>query len=261
MTSWIRFKHNNQPKIGVLEADNITIYHGDLFADNQPTDEVVKLDQVTILTPCEPSKILALWNNFHATAEKTGLPRPQHPWYFVMTPNTYAAANTTIHKPAACNGKILFEGELGIVIGKRCKDIAVAQVDDYVFGYTCVNDVTALEYLFNEKDFAHWSRAKCCDGFGVFGPVISTGVNANDLVIKTFLEGDGQVQERQNYPVSDMLYSPTQIVSKISADMTLLPGDIIACGTALGAGAMKDGWKIRISIDGVGELVNTFSEV
>lgn len=260
MTSWIRFEHNNSEHFGVINNDKITIYSGDLFGENRATSDVVDIDEVTLLTPCTPSKILGLWNNFHATAEKTGLPHPEHPWYFVMTPNTYAAANTTIRKPASCNGKILFEGELGIVIGKRCKDITIDQVDDFVFGYTCLNDVTALEYLFKEEKFAHWTRAKCFDGFGVFGPAITSGVNADELVVKTFLEGDGEVQERQNYPVSDMIYSPAQIVSKVSEDMTMMPGDIIACGTSVGAGAMKDGWQVRISIDGVGELVNTFSD-
>ena len=175
-------------------------------------------------------------------------------------PNTYAAANTVIRKPAACSGKILFEGELGVVIGKRCSNVSVEDIDNYIFGYTCVNDVTALEFLFAEEKFAHWSRAKCMDGFGVFGPVITTDVNPENLVIKTFLEGEDQVQERQNYPVSDMFYGPRETASLISQDMTLEAGDIIACGTSVGAGAMKDGWTVRISIDGVGELVNTYSE-
>lgn len=260
MSEWVRFLRNNAAVSGQIDGQNVVVYEGDLFASPVVTDETIPLADLELLTPCVPTKILGLWNNFHATAEKTGLPDPLHPWYFVMTANTYAAANTTIYKPKSCEGKILFEGELGIVIGKTCKDVEMANIDDYIFGYTCVNDVTALEYLFNEKEFAHWTRAKCMDGFGVFGPAISTDVDPDGLVIKTFLEGDGQVQERQNYPVSDMIYSPLEIVSRISHDMTLNAGDIIACGTSVGAGAMKDGWKVRVQIDGVGELVNTFSD-
>jgi len=259
MTTWVRFTHNGGTAIGALSGDTIEIHEGDVFADPQPTGRNVALADVTLQTPCEPTKILGLWNNFRATADKAGLPDPGHPWYFVMTPNTYAAANTTIRKPMSCSGKILYEGELGVVIGKTCKEVTVDDIDDHIFGYTCVNDVTAFEYLFAEKDFAHWTRAKCFDGFGVFGPGITTDVNPDNLVIKTFLEGDDQIQERQNYSVSDMIYEPRDIVSRISYDMTLNPGDIIACGTSVGAGAMKDGWNVRIAIDGVGELVNDFS--
>lgn len=177
-----------------------------------------------------------------------------------MTPNTYAAPNTTIHKPASCTGKILFEGELGIVIGKTCKEVSLEEMQEHILGFTCVNDVTALEYLFAEEKFVHWTRAKCMDGFALFGPGITTYGDPGDLAIKTFLEGDDQVQERQNYPVSDMIYSPYEMVSRISHDMTLNPGDIIACGTSVGAGAMKDDWTVKVNIEGIGELVNVYSD-
>ncbi|MGI9318713.1 MAG: fumarylacetoacetate hydrolase family protein [bacterium] len=260
MATWIRFTYSNQQKFGVISNNIVSVHEGDMFGQHQPTGEELELDQVTVETPCTPEKILALWNNFYATAEKTGLPQPEHPWYFVKTPNTYAAANTQINRPAGCEGKLLFEGELGIVIGKACRGVGPKEVEDYIFGYTCVNDVTALAYLFKEDSFAHWTRAKCFDGFGIFGPAISTDIDPSNLTIKTFLEGNGEIQERQNYPVSDMIYSPYEIVSALSHDMTLKPGDIIACGTSVGAGAMKDGWTVRIDIDGVGTLTNTYSD-
>ncbi len=260
MTTWVRLEHQGKIKFGTLSGTTITIFQGELFGNNFPGNETVELDQVKLMTPCMPGKILALWNNFHATSIKTGLPRPEHPWYFVKTPNTYAATNSIIRKPAICSGKILFEGELGIVIGKTCKNVATANVRDNIFGYTCVNDATAIEYLFNEETFAHWTRAKCFDGFGVFGPGIATDIDPQNLVVKTFLENGNEIQERQNYPVSDMIYSPSEIVSKLSFDMTLDPGDIISCGTSVGAGAMKEDWLVRVSIAGVGVLENTFTE-
>ena len=258
MTTWIRFEYSGKTAFGLLEQTSVHVHDGELFGAMEATGEVVAFSEVTLLTPCVPGKMLALWNNFHATMEKTGLPKPEHPWYFVKTPNTYAPAGADIRRPGACSGKVLFEGELGVVIGKTCRDAPAEAADEYIFGYTCINDVTALEHLFSEEKFAHWTRAKCFDGFGVFGPGITRGVNPDDLVIKTFLEGDGQVQERQNYPVSDMIYGPREIVSRLSHDMTLHPGDIIACGTSVGAGAMKDGWTVRILIEGVGELVNRY---
>ena len=258
MTTWIRFKQGEETGFGTIHGEQVQVHRGELFGSNEATGETLALDDLELLTPCDPGKMLGLWNNFHATMEKTGLPKPAHPWYFVKTPNTYAPAGATIRRPAACSGKVLFEGELGVVIGSPCKAVSPENVDEYIFGYTCVNDVTAFEHLFSEEKFAHWTRAKCFDGFGIFGPGICTAVDPDGLVVKTMLEGDGQVQERQNYPVSDMIYGPREIVSLISHDMTLHPGDIIACGTSIGAGAMKDGWSVRISIEGVGELVNRY---
>jgi len=122
MTMWIRFERGNGPETGLVGGDSqqeITVYTGDLFSDPIATAEKIDFADVTLLTPCTPTKILGLWNNFNATAEKSGLPRPEHPWYFVMTPNTYAAGNTTINRPKACSGKILFEGELLILIQNK----------------------------------------------------------------------------------------------------------------------------------------------
>ncbi len=260
MTSWIRVQHNHEVKFGTLADGVVRVHTGDMFGENSPIDETLKLSEVTLLTPCVPEKMFGLWNNFHATAQKTGLPSPEHPWYFVMTPNTYAPGNTEISRPTSCEGKILFEGELGVVIGKTCKEVNIGDIEKHIFGYTCVNDVTAFEHLFSEEKFAHWTRAKCFDGFGIFGPVITTDVDPSGLTVRTLLENADEVQERQNYPVTDMIYSPLEAVSRISFDMTLKPGDIIACGTSVGAGAMKDGWTVRVSIEGVGELVNTYSQ-
>ena len=261
MTHWIRFKRNGKTEFGTIAGSTVTIFDGNMFDNPSLRGEQVEVSDVSLMTPCSPSKMLALWNNFHASAEKNNLPRPGHPWYFVKTPNSYAAAGTVITRPSSCKGKILFEGELGIVIGKTCNEVDQESIDDYIFGYTCINDVTALEYLFNEDSFAHWTRSKNFDGFGVIGPFIATDVEPDSLVIKTLLaENDDNVQERQNYPVSDMIYSPREITSRISFDMTLQPGDVIACGTSLGAGALKDGWEVRVRIDGIGELVNIYRE-
>src|SRR5947199_4051038 len=127
-----------------------------------------------------------------------------------------------------------------------------------MLGYTCVNDVTAVDILKKNPTFDQWVRAKSFDSFGVFGPAITTGVDPMQLRIRTILNG----QERQNYPVSDMFFPPHKLVSMVSRDMTLMPGDVIACGTSLGAGVMKDAENtIEISIDGVGVLRNQFNQV
>ena len=148
----------------------------------------------------------------------------------------------------------MFEGELGIVIGKRCRAVDEADAASYIFGYTCVNDVTAAEILNKDPGFAQWTRAKSFDTFGVFGPVIATDVDPSKLVVRTILND----QERQNYPVADAIFAPAKLVSLISHDLTLEPGDVIACGTSVGVGSMKPGSVISIVIDGIGTLTNRF---
>jgi 2-keto-4-pentenoate hydratase/2-oxohepta-3-ene-1,7-dioic acid hydratase in catechol pathway len=172
----------------------------------------------------------------------------------LKAPNSYWPANRPIERPATYAGKIIYEGELGVVIGKKCFNVSEAEAGDYIFGYTCVNDVTAFDVLNADPSFAPWARAKSYDTFGVFGPVIATGIDPEELTIRAILDGE----ERQNYPVADMLMKPARLVSAISRDMTLMPGDIIACGTSIGAGKMKPGSTIEVAIDGIGTLKNRF---
>jgi 2-keto-4-pentenoate hydratase/2-oxohepta-3-ene-1,7-dioic acid hydratase in catechol pathway len=149
---------------------------------------------------------------------------------------------------------VVFEGELGIVIGTRCKGISATEASGHVFGFTCVNDVTARDLMKQDPAFVHWTRAKGADGFGVFGPCIATGLDPAGLRVRVILAGE----QRQDFPVSDMFFSPYEIVSYISHDMTLEPGDIIACGTSVGVCGMQDGDLVEVSIDGIGTLTNRF---
>ena len=151
-------------------------------------------------------------------------------------------------------GKVVYEGELGIVIGKRCRAVSEADSASCIFGYTCINDVTAIDLLNKDPGFAQWTRAKGFDTFGVFGPVIATDVDPAKLIVKTILNG----QERQNYPLSDTIFAPKELVSLISHDMTLEAGDVIACGTSVGVGSMKPGSTVSIVIEGIGTLTSRF---
>src|SRR5690349_4719049 len=136
--------------------------------------------------------------------------------------------------------------------------VSEAEAGDYIFGYTCVNDVTAVDLLKKDPSFDQWARAKSFDTFGVMGPVITTGVDPMQLKVRTILNG----KERQNYPVSDMFFPPLKLVAAVSRDMTLMPGDVIACGTSLGAGVMGEAENlVEIAIDGVGKLSNRFDQV
>ena len=214
------------------------------------------MDGTTLRAPYAPRSIIALWNNFHERAEKEGQTIPSTPLYFMKPVTSVIGPGETIYRPKGHAGKVIFEAELGIVIGKSCHDITPEQARDHVFGYTCVNDVTAIEFLFEDKAFQQWTRSKGFDTFTPIGPWITTGLDPSALRIKA-VQGD---ETRQDYPVSDMIFSPLEIVSMISRYQTLVPGDLIACGTTVGARTMKPGSSIDIVIDGIGTLHNTFDD-
>lgn len=258
MDRWMKFRRRDAcdapPQFGLVDGERLLVHAGDLFAQPKPTGEVLTVTEVTLLPPCTPGKFIGLWNNFHAAAAKGGLAIPAEPLYFIKPVTSYATHGAVIQPPANYDGRVVFEGELGIVIGRRIRAATPEQARAAIFGCTVVNDVTALDLLNRDASFAQWTRAKGADGFGIFGPVIATGLDPAALVVRAILNG----RERQNYPVSDAIFAPHEVVAHISQDMTLEPGDLIALGTSLGAAPMKAGATIEIAIDGIGSLVNTF---
>ena len=255
MTQWLQFNYNDCRKLGRLDDGLIHIYSGNLFEDPRPNGETCRLEDVEILVPCNPGKMLALWNNFHSRAEHEGWDIPPEPLYFVKTPNSFNAHGRPVIRPASYDGPVYFEGELGIVIGETCESVTENEAADRIFGYTCVNDVTAKEILKRDPSFPQWTRAKGFNSFGIFGPVIATDLDVDSLIIQTRLDGE----LLQDYPVTDMVFRPHRLVSLISRDITLNPGDIIACGTGLNAKAMEDGQVVEVCIDGIGVLTNTMT--
>ena len=259
---WVRFTHAGATGFGRLEGevkgatDGAVVKPcvGHLFGQNTPTGEVVPLAEVTLLAPCCPGKMIGLWNNFQARAAHEGWARPVHPLYFIKTDNCNAAHGDVIRQPVHYDGPVVFEGELCIVIGKTCRDITAGEADACIFGYTCINDVTARGILKSDPSFPQWSRAKSFDTFGPFGLAITSGIDPDTLVVRTRVNGVLQ----QDYPVADMFFRPREIVACLSRDMTLSPGDVIACGTSLGAGPMVSGDEVEVEIPGVGVLSNLF---
>lgn len=254
MARWLRFSQQGAIGFGQLNGDTIRVFEGEMFGTSVETGESLPLAGVKVLTPCEPTKMVALWNNFRALAEKLGQAIPPAPLYFLKGNNAFHPHGEPIRVPPAYAGKVVYEGELGVVIGKRARAVSEDEATAHIFGYTCINDVTAAELLFADASFAQWTRAKSFDTFGVFGPAIATGLDPMTLTIRTVLNS----QERQNYPVADMIFPPAKLVSLISHDMTLEPGDVIACGTSIGVGSMKAGSEVGIIIDGIGELKNRY---
>lgn len=255
MTLWVRFAQDGAEGFGTLDAQagRIAEHGGDLFAAPEPTGAVLDLASVTLLAPVRPGKFIGLWNNFHELAAKTGAAIPTGPLWFLKAATSLLAPGGTIRPPAGYGGKVLYEGELGIVIGRRCKAADEAAAEAAIFGYTIVNDVTALDLLNADPSFPQWARAKSCDGFGPVGPAIATGLDWSARRVTVALNG----RVRQDYPLADMILPPARIVSLLSQEMTLEPGDLIACGTSVGALPMRPGMTVDVTIEGIGTLRNT----
>jgi 2-keto-4-pentenoate hydratase/2-oxohepta-3-ene-1,7-dioic acid hydratase in catechol pathway len=254
LSLWARIELDGQARIGTVEGETIHLHEGDLFGSPTPTGKTVSVAEARFLTPTTPTKMVALWNNYRAAAGKNGWAIPVEPLYFIKTPNAFRAHRAPIRPPRAFDGRIVYEGELGIVIGARCTGVPVAQAASHILGYTCVNDMTAPELLQRDSSFAQWTRAKSFDGFGPFGPVVATDIDPMTLSVRTLVNG----RERQNYRCDDMIFRPDELVSRISQDMTLEAGDVIACGTSLGVLPVKPGTTIEIAIDGIGTLANVY---
>ncbi len=244
MALWVRFaRGDGREGFGTLDETGgaIAVHAGDMFAGPTPTGESFARDAVRLLAPVRPGKFIGLWNNFFELAAKTGAAIPETPLWFLKAGTSLLDPDGTIPPPSGYHGKILYEGELGLVIGRRCKDEDEASAAGAIFGLTAVKDVTALDILNADPAFPQWARAKSCDGFGPVGPAIATRLDWSSLRVQVALNG----RVRQDYPASDMILPPARIVSLLSREMTLEPGDLIACGTSVGALPMRPGWSWR----------------
>ena len=251
---WLRFRAGGRERFGVLTGDKVQAHEGEMFGEKRASGEEFAVDAIEWLTPSQPSKMIGLWNNFHAAAEKNGNAIPPEPLYFIKGANSYCAHRQPVIAPRSHDGRVVYEGELAVVIGKTASGVSVADAPAHIFGYSCANDVTAPELLKRDESFAQWTRDTSFDTFGVFGPVIETDFDPAGGELVTLLNG----RERQRYAFSDMIFNPAQLVSLISQDMTLVPGDVILCGTSLGAMPMKPGSTVEVVIEGIATLFNEY---
>lgn len=245
---WARGTTGDGRQVTGVIADDL-LHPRDALGSDTATGDAIPVSDITLLAPLTPGKFIGLWNNFKAAAQKGGMEHPEHPLYFFKADTSLCGPDAMVELPA-CAGRVLFEGELGIVIGQTCKNIRPEDAQKAIFGYTCINDFTSLDILNADPTFPQWSRAKSFDGFGVVGPVIETDVDWRDLTVQVLVDG----RERQSYPAADMILSPEKIVSCLSQDMTLNPGDLIACGTSIGARPVKPGMVVEVLIDGIGSV-------
>jgi 2-keto-4-pentenoate hydratase/2-oxohepta-3-ene-1,7-dioic acid hydratase in catechol pathway len=255
MEFWCQILFEGKAHLGLRQDEHILIHEGDLFPGPAPTGQRLNAGDAEWLAPVEPRQFLGLWNNLHEAMVHGGNEVPESPLYFTKLPGCLNRHLGDIPAPSGYGDKVLFEAELGVVIGRECFQPGRDTIDDYIFGYTCVNDVTAAEPLFENKEFPQWARAKSYPGFGPLGPWIVRGIDPDSLQIQAFLDGE----KKQDYPVSDMIFSPRDAVSRIASEIRLYPGDVIACGTSVGACFMKPGQQIEVRIPGLGSLLNRYS--
>jgi 2-keto-4-pentenoate hydratase/2-oxohepta-3-ene-1,7-dioic acid hydratase in catechol pathway len=251
---WLRYARDGQIGFGVLENERVIAYRGELFGDKTPSGEVLDLSAVQLLPPCEPRTVVGLWNNFQALADKNGWTVPPEPLYFIKAPGSLAGPGSTTPAADEAVGRVAYEGELAIVIGRPAHRVSAEEAAGHIAGYTCANDITAIELLNRDATFAQWTRAKGLPGFGVFGPVIETDIDLSQATLRTRVGG----RERQNYALSDMIMKPAELVSRISQDLVLQAGDLILCGTSVGVLPMKPGSEVEVEIDGIGVLKHRY---
>ncbi|MFN2339765.1 MAG: fumarylacetoacetate hydrolase family protein [Halanaerobium sp.] len=256
----IRYKipgQHSEINYGILKSDEVYQITGNIFGDFSIGDKIAKLNEAELLAPIEPPNIIAIGLNYQHHAEESGLRIPERPIIFLKATTSLTGPNTNIILPRMAADEVDYEAELAVVIGRECKNIKKEEIDDYILGYTCANDVSARDCQI--KLDKQWARAKSFDTFAPIGPVIETDLDPNNCKISSILNGEIM----QNSNTSDMIFDVKELVSYLSTNMTLKPGTVIMTGTPAGVGFarktpiyLQQGDTIEIKIEGIGSLKN-----
>lgn len=254
----VRFQTGNYISYGILEEDKVKRIEGSVFSEYNITEEDFLLEDIELLSPVVPPNIIAIGLNYRSHAEESGLDnRPERPVIFLKATSSVIGPEEDIILPAIAPEEVDYEAELAVIIGKRAKDIGLNEVEDYILGYTCANDVSARDcQLRLDKQ---WARGKSFDTFCPLGPWIETELQADNCKIETRLNG----KTMQSTNTADMIFGIKELVSYCSKNMTLLPGTVILTGTPEGVGFarkppvfLRPGDKIEVTIEGIGTLTN-----
>jgi len=212
--------------------------------------EVKLLDQVKLLPPVLPTKIVAVGLNYKAHAAEFGKPLPVAPMLFMKPSTAVIGHGDAIVYPSHMSHRVDYEGELAVVVGRKAKDVPVDKAQEYILGYTCINDVTARDLQGTDVQF---TRAKGFDTFAPIGPWVETDIDPLNVRVETWLNGE----KKQDTSTKDMIFNVYEIFSFVSHVMTLMAGDVIATGTPSGVGKMVPGDNVEVIIEGIGTLKNT----
>jgi 2-keto-4-pentenoate hydratase/2-oxohepta-3-ene-1,7-dioic acid hydratase in catechol pathway len=247
----VRFLVQGKPSYGILNNDEVAEIDGDFFSAFKTLKGRHSASGVKLLAPCAPSKIIAVGLNYTDHAKELGLPVPDEPVIFLKPPTTVIGPGEAIFHPPMST-RVDYEAELGVVIRDRTSRVVPDEARDHILGYTCANDVTARDI---QKKDGQWTRAKSFDTFCPVGPWIETDLDADDLLVESYLNG----RRKQSSRTSQFIFNVNHLVSFISHVMTLEPGDLIITGTPAGIGPMQPGDEIEVRIEGIGSLKNTVS--
>ncbi len=249
---YVRFRHNESVKYGILDGDKIREISGSYFDSWYYTGVKYDVSDARFLAPCVPSKVVAVGLNYADHVSEFGNREiPKNPVIFVKLPYTVIGPEEKIIIPAGAR-RVDFEAELAVVIKKDCYKVSEKEANEYILGATCLNDVT--ERYIQRLD-GQWTRAKNFETFCPLGPCIADGLDYNSLDVKSFLNGE----LKQSSNTSNLIWNVQQLISFISEFMPLYKGDVVTTGTPSGVGPMKDGDVIEIVIEGVGTLRNPVS--
>ncbi len=244
----IKFSKDNTQSWGMLSGDTVSVIDGDIFGTYHVSDKRYDLSEVKVLPPCNPSKIVCVGLNYLDHQIEMNDFAEDFPKLFIKPSTAVIAHGEDIIKPGGVD-RVDFEAELAVVIGKTAKNIVKGSWKDYVFGYTCLNDVTAREI---QSLDVQWTRSKSYDTFAPCGPVIETELDPSGVDVTLLL--NGEVKQHAN--TRQLIWDVGFLVEEISRIMTLLPGDIISTGTPAGCGRMEPGDRVEVVVEGIGTLTN-----
>jgi len=244
----VRFDNKGQIHFGILEGETVTPLAGDCWSGEPLSGKNLPLDQVRLMAPLEPGNIFCVGRNYSEHAKELGNDLPEEPLIFMKPTASLLEPEGAIRIPLWA-GRIDYEGELAVVIGRICCKVSEAEAEDAIFGLTCLNDGNARDL---QKKDGQWIRAKGFDTFCPLGPWIVKTAETKGRRIETRL--NGRVVQSAN---TDMMIFPvSRLISHISRFTTLRPGDVIATGTPAGVGPMKAGDAVEVEIEGIGLLRN-----
>jgi 2-keto-4-pentenoate hydratase/2-oxohepta-3-ene-1,7-dioic acid hydratase in catechol pathway len=248
-----RFRHHDLEACGLVEGPLVRPIQGDLYGEYRLLDNAVPLDSVELLPPVRPGKILAAAVNYpsHVAGSQalTGMAEaPPAPALFLKPSSSVIGPEQTVILPPGA-GRVDYEGELVAVIGQVCRSVDAEEALEYVFGYTCGNDISARRW---QRDDLQWWRAKGSDTFTPIGPFIATGLDPADLSLSTRLNG----RQVQATSTGALIHSVAALVSFASQAMTLEPGDLVFTGTPGQTGPLTGGDVVEVEIEGIGVLHN-----
>jgi len=243
-----RFKKNTKTFYGVI-SDNRVFEMLNPFENKLETIKEYKLEELEILVPTIPTKIVCVGLNYVDHAKELNMKIPDEPIIFLKPSTSVIGNNEDIIYPISSK-RVDYEAELAVVIKKKCRNIDENEVENYILGYTCFNDITARDL---QKKDIQWTRAKSFDTFAPLGPyVVEDKFDPNNLEIKMYK--NGEIVQSSN--TENFIFKIEKIVSFISKIMTLLPGDVITTGTPPGVGEVKIGDELVVEIEKIGRLKN-----